>query len=178
MRNKYIVSAITLALLGVTTDHNITQVNAVATKSQAQAKAKASTTLKALTKLEAGAKSESKADAKAEAEDYFSMPFEQMLAQSNANEDAIQESQQQQTFDKMPTEGIDLGGLKSKIEEAVKPVTENIDEKDKSALKEQAAAIPAAVAGETLKKPLEVVKIAGAIANSPEAHIIAKAAGG
>ena len=84
MRNKYIVSAITLALLGVTTDQNITQVNAVATKSQAQLKAKSSTTLKALlgseAKAEVSAKTESKADAKAEVEDYFSLPFEQVLA--------------------------------------------------------------------------------------------------
>jgi len=34
----------------------------------------------------------------------------------------------------MPTEGIDLGGLKGKIEEAAKPVTENIDEQDKKAM--------------------------------------------
>lgn len=38
----------------------------------------------------------------------------------------------------MPTEGIDLGGLKGKVEEAAKPVTDNIDEKDKQAMKEQA----------------------------------------
>jgi len=31
----------------------------------------------------------------------------------------------------MPTEGIDLGGLKGKIEDAVKPITDNIDDKDK-----------------------------------------------
>ena len=78
----------------------------------------------------------------------------------------------------MPTEGIDLGGLKAKVEEAVKPITENIDEKDKQAIKEQVAAIPAAVASEALKKPENAVKTAGAVLNSPEAHIIAKAAGG
>lgn len=58
-------------------------------------KAKSSSTLKALlgteAKAEVSAKSESKADAKAETEDYFSMPFEQVLAQSGANEDAMQE---------------------------------------------------------------------------------------
>lgn len=74
------------------------------------------------------------------------------------------------TFDKMPTEGIDLGGLKQKAEEAAKPITENIDEKDKQGMKDQA--------GEVLKKPTEVIKTAGAIVNSPEAHIVAKAAGG
>jgi len=36
----------------------------------------------------------------------------------------------------MPTEGIDLGGLKGKIEEVAKPVTENIDEQDKKAMQE------------------------------------------
>ena len=80
MKNRYIVSALTLALLGVTTDQNISSVNAVATKSQAQIKAKSSSTLKALlgseAKAEVSAKAKSKADSKAEMEDYFSMPFE------------------------------------------------------------------------------------------------------
>ena len=84
MKNRYVLSAITLALLGVSTDQNITMVNAVATKSQAQLKAKSSTTLKALlgteAKAEVSAKAGSKAGAKAEVEDYFSQPFEQVLA--------------------------------------------------------------------------------------------------
>ena len=42
-------------------------------------------------------------------------------------------------------------------------------------MKEQAAAIPAAVADEVLNNPIFLIKIAGAIANSPEAHIIYKA---
>ena len=74
----------------------------------------------------------------------------------------------------MPTEGIDLGGLKGKIEEVAKPVTENIDEQDKKAMQEQAKA----AAGDVLKKPAEVLKTTGAIVNSPEAHIVAKGAGG
>lgn len=74
----------------------------------------------------------------------------------------------------MPTEGIDLGGLKNKVEEAAKPVTDNIDEKDKQAMKEQVST----VATEPVKKPAEVVKVVGNVVNSPEAHIIAKAAGG
>lgn len=48
--------------------------------------------------------------------------------------------QESSTVDKMPTEGIDLGGLKGKVEEIVKPVTDNIDDKDKQAMKDQAAA--------------------------------------
>ena len=78
MKNKYVVSAITLALLGVCTDQNICSVNAVATKSQAQLKAKSTATLKALATSES--KAEVKADAKAEVEDYFSQPFQQVLA--------------------------------------------------------------------------------------------------
>lgn len=41
-------------------------------------------------------------------------------------------------------------------------------------MKEQAGAI----AGDALKKPAEPVKVVGAVVNSPEAHIVAKAAGG
>lgn len=74
----------------------------------------------------------------------------------------------------MPTEGIDLGGLKGKVEEAAKPVTDNIDEKDKQAMKEQAQN----AAADVLKKPAEVVKTTSNVVNSPEAHIVAKAAGG
>ena len=95
-------------------------------------KAKSTTTLKALATSEAKAESSSKADSQAEVEDYFSLPFQQVLAQSTSFEDATQESAE--SFDKMPTEGIDLGGLKGKIEEAAKPVTENIDEQDKKAM--------------------------------------------
>lgn len=77
MKNRYVLSAITLALLGISTDQNITMVNAVATKSQAQLKAKSSSTLKALlgTEVKAEAKAESKASAKVDVEDYFSQPF-------------------------------------------------------------------------------------------------------
>ena len=88
--------------------------------------------MKALSESKAESKAESKVEA--EIEDYFSLPFEQVLAQSSSLEDAMQESTS--TFDKMPTEGIDLGGLKAKVEEAAKPITENIDDKDKQAMKE------------------------------------------
>ena len=81
---------------------------------------------------------------------------------------------QDTSFDKMPTEGIDLGGLKGKVEEVAKPVTDNIDDKDKQAMKEQAKDL----GGDMVKKPLEVMNTAGKIVNSPEAHIVAKAAGG
>lgn len=89
MKNRFVASAITLALLGVCTDQNISVVNAVATKSQAQLKAKSTATLKALasTEAQAGSKTESKAEA--EIEDYFSQPFEQVLAQSTSYEDAM-----------------------------------------------------------------------------------------
>lgn len=39
--------------------------------------------------------------------------------------------QEAASFDKMPTQGIDLGGLKDRVEEAAKPITDNIDDKDK-----------------------------------------------
>jgi len=44
---KY-TSAITIALLGITSDLNVSKVNAVATKNKAQLEAKSSVTLKAL----------------------------------------------------------------------------------------------------------------------------------
>ena len=44
--------------------------------------------------------------------------------------------QENSSFDSLASEGIDLGGIKGKIEEAAKPITDNIDEKDKQAMKE------------------------------------------
>ena len=69
-----------LVLLGVSTDLNVSQVNALATKNQAQLKAKASSTAKALSTAES--KSASKAEA--QEKDFFYQPFQQILAQGQS----------------------------------------------------------------------------------------------
>ena len=54
---KY-TSALTIALLGITSDLTISKVNGIATKNQAQLEAKSTATLKALTESKVESKSE------------------------------------------------------------------------------------------------------------------------
>ena len=81
MKKKYVVSAITLALLGIQGDQNGSTrmvVNAATTQTQAKVEAKATTTAKAEAKAES--KSTAKTSVSAEVEDFFSQPFQQVLA--------------------------------------------------------------------------------------------------
>ena len=62
-----VLAALVYALLGVTTDLNVTQVNGVATKNTSQMKAKSASTLKALLSIDSMADVAARALMKAEA---------------------------------------------------------------------------------------------------------------